>query len=84
MAMNITAFMIAFNDQYQELIFPVDSQDLRAGDLVLLKPGEVVPADCKLLSGEIQVGETVRNPPQVVEKGGVIQSGTAKAYVYTA
>jgi Cu+-exporting ATPase len=84
MPMNVTAFMIAFDDQYQELIFPVESQDLRAGDLVLLKTGEVVPADCKLLSGEILVGDIVRTPPQVVEKGGHIQSGSAKAYVYTA
>ncbi|WP_162852491.1 P-type ATPase [Dinghuibacter silviterrae] len=82
--MNVTAFMIAFDDQYQELIFPVAPQELRAGDLVLLKAGEVVPADCKLLTGEILVGETVRTPPQVVEKGGLIQSGTAKAYVYAA
>lgn len=82
--MNVTAYMIAFDDQHQELIFPVDSEDLRAGDLLLLRAGEVVPAECKLLWGEIQVGETLRTPPQVVEKGGLVESGTAKAYVTSA
>ena len=52
---SITAYMIAFDDEHQELIFPVDSKDLRAGDLLLLKTGEAVPADCKILSGEIRV-----------------------------
>ena len=79
--MNVTAYMIAFDDRHQELVFPVDSQDLRVGDLLLLREGEVVPAAAKLLSGEIQVGGRPWAPPQVVEKGGLIEKGTAKAYV---
>jgi Cu+-exporting ATPase len=82
--MNITAYMIAFDDQHQELIFPVDSQDLRAGDLLLLQAGTVVPADCKLLSGEVLIGGISRNPPLIVERGGLVENGTAKAYVIAA
>jgi Cu+-exporting ATPase len=79
--MNVTAYMIAFDDRHQELIFPVDALDLRVGDLLLLKAGEVIPAAAKLLSGEIQVGGKTWTPPLVVEKGGLIEKGTAKAYV---
>ena len=95
---SVTAYMIAFDDQHQELVFPVDSRDLRAGDLLLLKAGETVPADCKLLSGTIAVvgsAETGEVPisgaaeaapvshsaPGIVSKGGLVKSGTAKAYV---
>lgn len=104
---SVTAYMIAFDDQHQELVFPVDSRDLRAGDLLLLKAGETVPADCKLLSGTIAVvgaaengeppisgaakapgsGETSGaspvsySAPCIVSKGGLVKSGTAKAYV---
>lgn len=78
----VTAYMIAFDDQHQELVFPVDSGDLRPGDLLLLQAGERVPADCKLLWGELVVEDTaVAKPPQVIKSGGLIQSGSAKAYV---
>lgn len=105
---SVTAYMIAFDDRHQELVFPIDSRDLRAGDLLLLKAGETVPADCKLLWGQIWVtgapgsGETsgsaetpgtIETPgsadaspvsysaPGIVTKGGLVKSGTAKAYV---
>jgi Cu+-exporting ATPase len=85
-----TAFIIAFDDQYQEHVFPVDSKDLRAGDLLLLQAGATIPADCKLLWGEVQVLEKGKDaaltwiPPQVVRGGGLVESGTAKAYVTVA
>ena len=40
----VTANMIAFNDRYEEVIFPVENETLRPGDLVLIKSGEQVPA----------------------------------------
>ena len=55
----VTANMIAFDDQHQEIIFPVDSLQLRSGDLVLIRNGEQVPADAKILWGEGQVDEAI-------------------------
>jgi Cu+-exporting ATPase len=50
----VTANMIAFDDQHQEIIFPVDSMQLRSGDLVLIRSGEQVPADAKILWGGVR------------------------------
>ena len=48
----VMANLIGFDDQHQEHIFPVENTQLRVGDLVLIKSGEQVPADCKILWGE--------------------------------
>lgn len=45
----VKATMIAFDDKYQEQTFTIDSKDLKVGDLVLIRTGEQVPADCKVL-----------------------------------
>ena len=42
----VMANMIAYDDQHQEHIFPVENSQLRVGDLILIKTGEQVPADC--------------------------------------
>ena len=81
---NVTAYMIAFDDQHQELVFPVDSGDLRDGDLLLLKTGETIPRDCKLLTGEVRTGDQTWRPPAIVPAGSVITEGSAKAYVVPA
>jgi len=93
----IMANMIAFDDQHRELIFPVDAGDLRAGDLLLLKAGEKVPADCKILWGTVWVNEATvdqgntpapventpiaRSAPHILKVGSLVDSGAAKAYV---
>ena len=53
------ANMIAFDDQHQEILFPVESTQLRSGDLVLIRSGEPVPADCKILWGEAGADESI-------------------------
>jgi Cu+-exporting ATPase len=55
----VMANMIAFDDQYREHIFAVENTRLKSGDLVLIKSGEQVPADCKILWGEAQVSEAI-------------------------
>ena len=55
----VMANMIAFDDQHQEIVFPVDSLQLRSGDLLLIRNGEQVPADSKILWGEAQVDEAI-------------------------
>jgi P-type Cu+ transporter len=60
------------------------------GDLLLIKSGEQVPADCKILSGEVEVNEAIitgesipvfKKKNDVLIGGSVIATGTTKTYV---
>ncbi|MEI9810965.1 MAG: cation-translocating P-type ATPase [Bacteroidota bacterium] len=86
----VMANMIAYDDQHQEQIFPVENTELRTGDLILIKSGEQVPADCKILWGDVQVNESLLTgesvPVHKISKdnlisGSIIQDGTVKAQV---
>ncbi|RFM26704.1 heavy metal translocating P-type ATPase [Deminuibacter soli] len=86
----IMANMIAFDDQFQEHVFPVESIHLKVGDLVLIKTGEYVPADCKILSGEASINESIITGESIpVDKkmndliigGSMVEQGSIKAYV---
>jgi Cu+-exporting ATPase len=85
--------MIAFDEHHQELIFPVDNSQLRGGDLVLIKSGEEVPADCKILWGTASVNEAIITgeslPVAKAAKdkligGSLVVDGTVKAQVTAA
>ena len=89
----VMANMIAFDDQHQENIHPVENTELRAGDLVLIKTGEQVPADCKILWGEADVNESVltgeslpvhKGKKDILIGGSIIQDGAVKAQVTAA
>lgn len=89
----VMANMIAFDDQHQEVVFPVENTQLRVGDLVLVKTGEQVPADCKILWGDGHFNEallTGESAPVYKTKkdhivgGSVLQDGTVKAQVTAA
>jgi P-type Cu+ transporter len=89
----VMANMIAFDEQHQEQIHPIENTELRSGDLVLIKTGEQVPADCKILWGEVDVNESVltgESVPVHKEKkdmligGSLVQNGTVKAQVTAA
>lgn len=84
------ANMIAFDDKHQEQIFQVESKDLRVGDLVLIRNGEHVPMDCKVLWGEAEVNEAIVTGESIPVKkatkdnligGSIIETGTVKAQV---
>lgn len=86
----VMANMIAYDDQFQEHVFPVESEHLKVGDLILIKTGEYVPMDCKILSGEVSVNESIITGESTpVEKkmndklvgGSMIENGSVKAYV---
>ncbi|KIC92872.1 heavy metal translocating P-type ATPase [Flavihumibacter solisilvae] len=86
----VMANMIAFDDQHQELIFPVENTQLRNGDLILIRNGEQVPADCKILWGEATINEAIITGESLpVEKkakdnligGSLVVEGTVKAQV---
>lgn len=89
----VMANMITFDDQYQEHILPIDSSRLKSGDLILIKNGEQVPADCKILWGNAQVSEAIitgesipvnKNPKDKLIGGSLIVDGTVKAQVTAA
>ncbi|WP_276503118.1 heavy metal translocating P-type ATPase [Terrimonas pollutisoli] len=89
----VMANMITYDDQKQEHIFPVESDQLRSGDLILIKSGEQVPADCKILWGEADVNEAIITgesiPVHKVSKdkligGSILVNGTIKGYVTAA
>jgi P-type Cu+ transporter len=89
----VMANMIAFDDTHQELIFPMESTELKSGDLILIRSGEQVPADCKILWGEAEVNESiitgeslpvVRQAKGLLIGGSLLVSGTVKAQVTAA
>jgi P-type Cu+ transporter len=89
----VIANMIAFDDEHKEQIFPIDSDQLRSGDLVLIKTGEHVPADCKILWGECSVSEAlITGESAPIEKkakdtligGSIMEGGTVRAQVTAA
>ena len=86
----VMANMIAFDDQHQEQIFPVESTQLRVGDLILIRSGEQVPIDCKILWGDVDVNEAIvtgesapvhKKAKDKLIGGSIISDGTVKAQV---
>ncbi|RZL98079.1 MAG: cation-translocating P-type ATPase, partial [Pedobacter sp.] len=89
----VMANMIAYDDQHQENIFPVDNSALKTGDLILIKNGEQVPADCKILWGECLVNEAIitgeslpvsKQKKDLLIGGSILENGTVKAQVTAA
>jgi P-type Cu+ transporter len=86
----VMAHMIAFDDEHKEQIFQVENTMLHVGDLILIKSGEQVPIDAKILWGEAQVNEAIITGESLpVHKkakdnligGSVLSDGTVKAQV---
>jgi len=86
----LMANMIAFDEEHKELIFPVENTQLHIGDLILVRSGEQVPTDCKILWGEAYVSEallTGESKPVYKQKkdgligGSLFTDGTVKAQV---
>ncbi len=86
----VMANMIAYDDAHNENIFPIENTFLKVGDLVLIKTGEQVPQDCKILSGEAEVNEAIitgesvpvfKKQGDILIGGSVLANGTVKCYV---
>ncbi|HTB52850.1 MAG TPA: cation-translocating P-type ATPase [Ferruginibacter sp.] len=86
----VMANMIVFDDEQKEQIFAVENTQLHVGDLILIKTGEQVPVDCKVLWGDAHVNEallTGESSPIHKQKkdaligGSMVTDGTIKAQV---
>lgn len=86
----VMANMIAFDEKHQEVIFPIENTSLKVGDLILVRSGEQVPIDCKILWGDAHVNEALLTgesiPIHKIQKdkligGSVVESGQIKAQV---
>lgn len=86
----LMANMIAFDGEHKEQVFQVENTALKTGDLILIKNGEQVPIDCKILWGEGQVNEAIitgESAPVEKQKkdnligGSLLESGLIKAQV---
>jgi P-type Cu+ transporter len=86
----VMANMIAFDHDHKEVILPVENTQLKVGDLVLIRTGEQVPSDCKILWGEAHVNEALltgestpihKKAKDPIVGGSVVEEGTLKAQV---
>jgi Cu+-exporting ATPase len=86
----VMANVISYDDQHNEHIFPIENTQLRVGDLLLIKTGEQVPMDCKILWGDAHVNEAIITGESLpVHKyakdkligGSIVNDGTVKAQV---
>jgi P-type Cu+ transporter len=89
----VMANMIAFDDEHKEQIFPLENIYLKNGDLLLIKNGEQVPADCKILWGDCLVNEAIvtgeslplaKTKKDFLIGGSVLADGLVKAQVTAA
>lgn len=88
----VTTNMIAFDGDHREVVLPIDNHSLHVGDLILIQSGERIPADCKILSGEASVNESVitgdlnpvsKKPKDKLTGGAALITGSVKAQVTT-
>ncbi len=86
----VMANMIAFDDEHKELIFPIENTKLHVGDLILIKQGEQVPMDCRILWGDVHVNESLltgeskpvhKTKKEALIGGSLVTGGTVKAQV---
>lgn len=84
------ARMIVFDEKKQELVLEIASSELRVGDLLLIKNGDQVPTDAKILWGEVQVDESIitgeslpvsKGVGDIILGGSLLLEGTCKVQV---
>ncbi len=89
-AQKVMANMIFFDENHKEILFNVESDTLKVGDIVLINSGETIPMDCKVLWGEANVNESIvtgesvpvfRKMNDILLGGSTIENGMVKAYI---
>ncbi len=86
----VMANMLTYDGEQNEHIFSVENNALKVGDLILIKTGEQVPMDCKILSGEALANEAIisgesvpllKKQGDILVGGSVVENGNVKCYV---
>jgi len=86
----VMANMLTYDGEQNEHIFSVENNALKVGDLILIKTGEQVPMDCKILSGEALANEAIisgesvpllKKQGDILIGGSVVENGNVKCYV---
>lgn len=86
----VMANMIAYDEHHQEHTFPLENTQLKNGDLVLIRSGEQIPIDCKILWGEGLVNEAIitgeslpvnKKKKDFLIGGSLLEDGIIKAQV---
>ncbi len=89
----VMANMIAFDENHQEVIFPIENTQLKVGDLILIRSGEQVPIDGKILWGDALINESLltgesapvhKSAKNTIVGGSVVESGNVKVQVTAA
>ena len=89
-AQKVMANMIVFDENHKEIIFNVESNTLKVGDILLINAGETVPMDSKILWGDANINEAIitgeslpihKKIGELLIGGSTIENGTIKAYV---
>jgi P-type Cu+ transporter len=89
----VMANMITYDDAHNEHIFALANSQLKVGDLILIKTGDQVPADCKILWGAAQVNEALltgestllyKQKKDILIGGSIVHDGSVKAQVTAA
>lgn len=86
----VMANMVAFDGEGREVILPVENTALQEGDFILIKSGEQVPADSKILWGDATVNESIitgeslpltKKQKDKLIGGSMLVDGTVRAQV---
>jgi Cu+-exporting ATPase len=86
----VMANIIAFDENHEEVILPLENTQLKIGDLILIRSGEQVPIDSKILWGEAHVNEAIltgesipihKQQKDTLIGGSMFESGTVRAQV---
>lgn len=89
----VMANMLTYDSEGTEHVFSMENTSLQEGDLVLIRSGEQVPADCKILSGDATVNESIitgeslpltKKYKDKLIGGSILIDGTVKAQVSAA
>ena len=68
----------------------IPARELVPGDIIRVRPGDIIPADVKLLSGALSVGQSAltseskdadKSPPEVLSSGSVVRRGEGNGVV---
>jgi P-type Cu+ transporter len=82
------AKMLVYGQDGEEMIFPMNTSDLKIGDLIQVEEGERIPTDFKILVGELLVEKDQQEI--TFSKGNIavapllVKKGKAKGYVFSA